>query len=590
MQPLASLSAPVQRYHRGVVACCTLLVLLCVTLAHGQDIDHAELPQPDHLSRVAQRRGTPERATSAAELGPHYERHMMFRHVQQEQRIREWHELLRQRSADRSMVQRASWGETVRQAVDGATDPGDKQVLLDLYESTGGQDWTSNKGWANKTSDPCSVPWTGIYCQNNRVASIEMVYNNLAGPLPQSLGKLTALQQLVLYSNLITGELPSGLFDLPALVELDVNNNQLTGTLPSRVTAKSLQHLVLYTNKFRGPLPTEWHAPNMQTVELSSNSFTGPAPDGFGLMPSLKELVVSRNNLSGPFPASWGSLHNLTQLWTFDNTLKGPLDSSWAKMRSLQNVEMDGVTGEMPSWIGDWNKLTLFILARGAISGVLPDGICKLKRVQTLWLFLNSMSGQLPSCLGDLNSVQQLELSDNHFSGAIPQSVGQLGQLQYLYLSRNSLSGELPSSLGDLKNLQIMDLSSNEIVGAIPESFNKLAGIMVNWALCYNKLSGPLTETLQPLFKAISQFTCALYNNPWQCPIETVVPKECDCVCDTCNSAANRQSCSKCVASGDGCGFCQDGESCLHGDQRGPQDYTCSKWDFGTTTNCTVEV
>ena len=53
----------------------------------------------------------------------------------------------------------------------------------------------------------CPSLQTGVYCQGNRVVSIELVYNNMAGPLPQSLGKLSALQQLVFYSNMITGKL-----------------------------------------------------------------------------------------------------------------------------------------------------------------------------------------------------------------------------------------------------------------------------------------------------------------------------------------------------------------------------------------------
>ena len=60
-----------------------------------------------------------------------------------------------------------------------------------------------------------------------------------------------------------------------------------------------------------------------------------------------------------------------------------------------------------------------------------------------------------------------------------------------------------------------MDISSNQIVGEIPVSFNALAGTMANFALCYNKLSGPITEKLEPLFKVRPCVLCRHFIS-WQ--------------------------------------------------------------------------
>lgn len=90
-----------------------------------------------------------------------------------------------------------------------STDPGDKEVLMALYRSTHGQQWTNNKGWVNGSkSDPCTDGWAGIYCSSEgRVLSVELVYNNMQGPLPSDLGRLQKVQQLVFYSNMLTGEI-----------------------------------------------------------------------------------------------------------------------------------------------------------------------------------------------------------------------------------------------------------------------------------------------------------------------------------------------------------------------------------------------
>lgn len=64
-----------------------------------------------------------------------------------------------------------------------STDPGDKEVLEDLYRSTGGHSWANNKGWANSSSDPCSLPWVSTDTTYYSVRELESlsVYNAMRG-------------------------------------------------------------------------------------------------------------------------------------------------------------------------------------------------------------------------------------------------------------------------------------------------------------------------------------------------------------------------------------------------------------------------
>ena len=94
------------------------------------------------------------------------------------------------------------------------------------------------------------------------------------------------------------------------------------------------------------------------------------------------------------------------------------------------------------------------------------------------------------------------------------------------------------------------------------------------------------------LLQAIGQFSCALYNIPWQCPIPSFVPSTCDCQCDKCNTVSHRDTCTACLADSE-CGFCQESpsqlSSCLEGSSSGPSGdgYECMKWNYGSASNCT---
>jgi hypothetical protein len=59
-------------------------------------------------------------------------------------------------------------------------------VLMALYESTNGDDWSDNSGWGTKR-DICK--WHGLTCNDERsVKQLELSQNNLTGSIPPELG------------------------------------------------------------------------------------------------------------------------------------------------------------------------------------------------------------------------------------------------------------------------------------------------------------------------------------------------------------------------------------------------------------------
>ena len=89
----------------------------------------------------------------------------------------------------------------------------EREALVALYNSTDGDNWTSNRGWL-LSADPCS--WFGVMCSSGHVTVLSLSVNNLTGSIPTDLGNLTSLELLALGSNSLTGSIPADLGNRPA--------------------------------------------------------------------------------------------------------------------------------------------------------------------------------------------------------------------------------------------------------------------------------------------------------------------------------------------------------------------------------------
>ena len=71
----------------------------------------------------------------------------------------------------------------------GLDNPITRESLVDLYHSTGGNDWVNNSNWLSNEVSYCN--WYGIYCNTPTdmvVIGISLENNNLHGSLPDSIG------------------------------------------------------------------------------------------------------------------------------------------------------------------------------------------------------------------------------------------------------------------------------------------------------------------------------------------------------------------------------------------------------------------
>ena len=106
----------------------------------------------------------------------------------------------------------------------------DRDVLIALYNATGGSSWTSKRNWLS--GEPVG-DWYGVDTgAAGRVTSLNLAHNNLSGEIPAALARLTSLQDLRLHNNNLEGEMPSWLADLTGLQRLYLAGNGFTGCVP----------------------------------------------------------------------------------------------------------------------------------------------------------------------------------------------------------------------------------------------------------------------------------------------------------------------------------------------------------------------
>jgi Leucine-rich repeat (LRR) protein len=191
----------------------------------------------------------------------------------------------------------------------------DRLWLLEFKKAITSDPQKALVSW-NDTNHFCS--WKGVQCSAkhlNRVTSLRLHDQGLAGPISPSLGNLTFLRILILSTNSFTGDIPPSLGHLHRLQKLELANNTLHGRIPSLANCSRLKALWLSNNQLGGQTPAD-------------------LPHG------LELLKLSDNNLTGTIPTS---LANTTTLYVFsftDNSIEGTIPSEFAKLSGMQYLDL----------------------------------------------------------------------------------------------------------------------------------------------------------------------------------------------------------------------------------------------------------
>ena len=263
----------------------------------------------------------------------------------------------------------------------------DSLALVKFYHSTNGNNWKNNTNWL---SEKPIDEWYGVRLESGRVSHLSLYANNLVGPIPKEIAKLSQLNWLTLYGNKLSGSIPVELGELSNLETLALYLNMLTGEVPKELgKLKKLKYLSLLTNQLSGSIPKE-----------------------LGDLTKLSTLSLSRNRLNGTIPVEIGKLTNLTTL-------------------QLNNNELTGV---IPEELGNLVKLGSLDLAHNMLTGSIPKELSKLAELYSLSLESNRLTGAVPAQLEALKKLIYVEIHQNKID-----SLPKLSVSNSLVISNNQL-------------------------------------------------------------------------------------------------------------------------------------------------------
>jgi len=404
-------------------------------------------------------------------------------------------------------------------------------ALMDLYNSTGGANWTHHDNWGGALGTENT--WYGVFTDagNTMVLEINLESNNLQGQLPSTLNNLTNLTKLDLANNWggLTGDIPdlSGLTNLQYLDltdsytlnagpipdwilnaihlrHLGLNYTNRNGVIPTQLSNLiNLQYLDLSWNSFNGVIPSQLNnLTNLQYLDLSWNAFTGNIPDLSPLI-GLQYLDLSDNNftaaplpdwiknditlthlglrschINGDFP-DLSNLINLQYLdLTYGDFTPAPLPD-WIKNKSNfthLGVRRCNLTGDFPD-LSALTNLRYLDLGRNSFNaGPIPEWIRNDVNLFYLGLSLCNRTGNIPD-LSTLTNLEDLDISSNNFNaGPIPGWIFNLTKLTILSLSDTNRTGDIPYEICNLNNLNYLYLDWNQLT-TIPESIGNLTNL-----------------------------------------------------------------------------------------------------------------
>jgi Leucine-rich repeat (LRR) protein len=370
-----------------------------------------------------------------------------------------------------------------------------------------------------------------------RVADLSS--NMISGALPEELcssGVSSALEELRLPDNLLTGTVPGGLANCSRLRVIDLSINYLLGAIPQELgRLRDLEQLVMWFNGLEGRIPLELgQCRRLRTLILNNNFVGGDIPSELFNCTGLEWMSFTSNRLTGTISPEFARLTRLAVLQLANNSLEGAIPTELGNCSSLMWLDLNSnrLTGEIPRRLGrQLGSMPLSGILSGntlafvrnvgnsckgvggllEFAGIRPERLLQVPTLKSCD-FTRLYSGATVSGWTRYQTLEYLDLSYNALSGGIPQEFGDMVVLQVLDLARNNLTGEIPTSLGRLRNLGVFDVSHNRVSGCIPFSFSNLS-FLVQIDVSDNNLTGEIPQLGQLSTLPASQYA----GNPGLC-------------------------------------------------------------------------
>ncbi|KAJ3407875.1 hypothetical protein CcCBS67573_g04775 [Chytriomyces confervae] len=241
-------------------------------------------------------------------------------------------------------------------------------------------------------------PYQTVYAMSlQQIKTVQKVWLRPFEPrgFPESITRLTAVENILLSDGKIIGNIPDGIGVLRNLVHLDLVDNSLTGPLPRSFNLLvALEKLNLSKNQLSGEFPTLPNLHALKYLHIDHNRFTGPIPTVFGNPGRLLQLYISENCFS-VIPATISQLTSLRRLAICRNSFACKIPPALWNMTSLRDLTMSNCTfsGSLAG-VGNLRQLECLDVSNNELSGVLPSReIRSLENLESLHLIGNQFSG-----------------------------------------------------------------------------------------------------------------------------------------------------------------------------------------------------
>ncbi len=328
----------------------------------------------------------------------------------------------------------------------------DSLILVEIYNTMGGQNWSSSWNF----STPIST-WSGVEVSeiDGSVVTLDLNNNNLTGTLSDSVRNFSRIKETDFELNIGNNKLDfESAEDFVGTIPLFVYSPQAK-IYPSRDATIKESESITFNSETAGDFNTyQWFKDNTVLVGKTNSTLqlTNVTPADIG-----SYYCRVTNSKATQLTLERRPIH--LNVEGFVNTI-----DSMALVRIFK--ETDGLNWKNPWNLNDpvstWEgvklvggKIKELDLSKRNLEGNLPDIFDSelFSELTYLSLFNNNLEGQIPETLGNLTALTYLDLDKNNFEGAVPSSIANLTNLQALWLSRNNLTS-LPNEIGNLSNLQ----------------------------------------------------------------------------------------------------------------------------------------
>lgn len=363
-------------------------------------------------------------------------------------------------------------------------------ALMDLYDATGGENWTNNTNWL--TEEPLEN-WYGVTTINGKVVALNLSDNNLVGEIPEGINALDELTDLVIDGNEITS-LP----DMSSLTNLSLANvvgNELhfSHLLPNmeipnfsyapQDSVGKYDKIYRESNAHYGELgcftASIFGQNNQYQWSYNGQDLTDGLNNDFGFWyehnPNWGLVLISENGEDYEYTVSAATGHYVLRA-TNPNVPGLTLYHRANDLVVLHGLEMDRTVLEAlyialdgDNWVNNTNWLTDAPLEE--------------------WHGITVQDGR----------VSEVDLVNNNLNGQLPNEIGSLQLLANLYLQNNQIYGTIPEGIDEFQGLLRMDMSHNQLT-SVTGNFNDTGGIDEGCVLEYLNLSHNLLTKFPPTY------------------------------------------------------------------------------------------